>query len=171
MGINSRSKGNKAERIAAKVISDWTGKKFGRVPSSGGLQWKNSHAKGDIVCTEEGHFFPFCLEVKNYREINFEHLLYLDKPQIVEFWDQCVRDAEIARKCPMLMMRYDRLPKEFFFVVLPDEVMPLLNKYIAADSKILRVSHLKVTIIVSTTLLSIPYKKIRKPVKKQYRNE
>ena len=41
-GINSRSKGNRAELIAAKVMEVWAGKKFARVPSSGGLQWKTS---------------------------------------------------------------------------------------------------------------------------------
>lgn len=115
--INSRSKGNRAERVAAEVLGKWTGKKFARVPSSGGLQWKNTNAKGDIVCTEEGHFFPFCVEVKNYREINFEHLLYSKKAKIMEFWQQCERDAKIANKIPLLMMRYDGLPSSFFFII------------------------------------------------------
>lgn len=116
--INSRTKGCKAERKAAKLFADWTGKDFARTPSSGGLQWKSSNSKGDIVSTTEGHYFPFCIEVKNYKEINFEHLMYSKNPKILEFWKQCCDDAIRANKTPILLMRYNGLPSNFFFVVV-----------------------------------------------------
>ncbi len=124
--INSRKKGSKNERRVAALFSEWTGKKFARTPSSGGLNWKNTHVAGDIVCTEEGHFFPFSVETKNHREINFEHLLLLDNPKIGEFWAQAKRDSEKARKIPLLLMRYDNMPRDIYFLALPLAVFNLI---------------------------------------------
>jgi hypothetical protein len=170
MGINGRSKGNRGELIAAKVVGAWTNKKFARVPSSGGLQWKNSNAKGDIVCTEEGHYFPFCMEIKNYKDINFEHLLYIPQPKILEFWDQCERDAKIAKKCPMLWMRYDRLPKEFFFIVIPQYIYYThFNPYMDKDDNILIWANKGLVLFTTNSLSKVPYKKIRKLIKAEYK--
>lgn len=121
MAINSRSKGCKAERDVAKLFKIWTKKEFARTPSSGGLQWKSSNSKGDIVCTTEGHYFPFCIEIKFHREIDFSHLLNpkIKLPKILEFWQQCLRDATKAGKVPMLLMRYNGMPADFYFMVLP----------------------------------------------------
>lgn len=151
-------------------MEDWTGKKFSRVPSSGGLQWKASHAKGDITCTAEGHYFPFCMEVKNYREINFEHLLYLDKPDIIKFWDQCTRDAAICNKCPVLFMRYDRLPKDFWFIVIPLKIYYLFFKNDIKLPKTLIDESRGIIVITTEAFFSVSYKKIRKPIKSYYKN-
>lgn len=119
--MNSRNKGNRNERGAASLITAWTSKKFERTPSSGGLQWKSSFSKGDIVCTVEGHRFPFCVEVKAHKEIDFSHLLNpkIKNIKIIEFWEQCLRDATSCNKIPLLMMRYDMMPKDFFFIGIP----------------------------------------------------
>lgn len=170
MGINSRAKGNKNERDLSKVIEKWTGKTFSRVPSSGGLNWKAGLAKGDIVCSEEGHFFPFCIEAKNYKDINFEHLLYLPKPKIMEFWAQCTRDARICKKSPLLFMRYNRLPKDFHFVVIDDIFWKnIVSYYVDPEDRYIRIPSLGITIITTKLLTSIPYKEIRKQVKTLYR--
>lgn len=170
MSINGRSKGNRGERIAASVIKDWTAHNFARVPSSGGLQWKNSHAKGDIVCSDEGHYFPFCLEVKFYKDINFEHLLYLDKAKVLEYWNQCRRDAEIAQKCPMLLMRYNGLPKNFFFIAIPQKPFTKFFKlYLDNTDKILVYPSSDMVLFTTDSLMKIPYKKIRKLVKSLYK--
>lgn len=119
MAINSRTKGNKGERNVAALFKKWTGKDFSRTPSSGGLQWKKTNVKGDIVCTKEGHYFPFCIEVKTYRDINFCHLLIPNvKAKIIEFWEQCRKDAVLAKKVPLLIMRFNGMPKDFHFIVL-----------------------------------------------------
>lgn len=112
MAINSRNKGNKAERDLAKQLKEWAGKEFARSPSSGGLQWGSTFAKGDIVCTTEGHYFPFCVEIKFHKEIDTNNLLVGKKEsKIVSFWEQCRRDAKLADKIPILFMRYNMLPK------------------------------------------------------------
>lgn len=121
MAINSRNKGNRAERDLAKQIGEWTGKQFARVPSSGGLQWGAAHAKGDITCCTEGHYFPFCIEVKFHSEINLNEFMVgrKGKPKVLEFWEQCTRDAREAKKIPLLFMRYNGLPKGEWMVGMP----------------------------------------------------
>lgn len=123
-GINSRNKGSRAERNVAKLFEAWTGRTFAKTPSSGGLQWKTTNSKGDIVCTKEGHFFPFCIEVKFHSDIRFEHFMLDFKGkksnQIHDWWAQCSRDAKIAKKVPMLLMRYNGMPADLYFVVFDE---------------------------------------------------
>jgi Holliday junction resolvase len=164
--INSRTKGNKNERDLAKLFKAWTGKDFARTPSSGGLQWKSSNSKGDIVCTTEGHYFPFCIEAKNYKEINFEHLLIpnIKNIRILEFWAQAKRDADKANKIPILTMRYNGMPKDFHFIVMET---PILKKLFYPSitpfrNKIeLKVKGLNLSIIQSTEFFSTDYKKVK----------
>lgn len=165
MKINSRSKGNKNERELAKLFKAWTKKEFARTPSSGGLQWKSSNSKGDIVCTTEGHYFPFCIEAKNYKDINFEHLLYLPKPKILEFWAQAERDANKANKIPLLFMRYNGMPKDLHFVVMP---LNFFNEYWDSEPE---EEHLilvkrKLVIMSSKDLFSCNYKSLKTFAKK-----
>lgn len=129
MAINSRNKGNKGERKAAALFKTWTGKEFARTPSSGGLSWKSSNSKGDVVCTSEGHYFPFVVEIKTHKEIDFSHLLVpgIKNVKILEFWEQADRDAKKANKIPMLLMRYDRLPADFYFLVVTQEFAKLCH--------------------------------------------
>jgi Holliday junction resolvase len=164
--INSRTKGNKNERNLAKLFETWTRKKFSRTPSSGGLRWKNSQTVGDIVCTTEGHFFPFSIEAKSHREINFEHLLYLDEPKILEFWAQAVGDAQRAdvKKIPILFMRYNGMPSDLHFVVLSYSVyqqiwtsFPRSHRYLQYGKDL----EDSLYIIRSTTLFKSNYKSVR----------
>lgn len=129
MPINSRNKGNRAERVAADLFQKWANKPFSRTPSSGGLQWKSSHVKGDITCTKEGHYFPFCVEIKNHKDIDFNHLLVpkIKHCAILEFWTQCKRDADACDKIPLLLMRYNGLSKDFFFVVLEQSFLKTIT--------------------------------------------
>ena len=119
MAINSKKKGNKTERVVASLFKDWSGWEFTRVPMSGGLQWRNrSQVSADIICAEEGIKWPYSVEVKGVKEINFEKLMYNAQSEIEKFWEQCVTDARRAEKIPLLFMRYNGLPKDFFFVVM-----------------------------------------------------
>jgi len=176
MAINSRNKGNKAERIAAKLIAKWTRKEFARTPSSGGLNWKSSHSKGDIVSTTEGFYFPFCIEVKHHKEINFEHLITpnIKNIKILEFWEQCNRDAQRANKIPLLIMRYDGLPKEFFFAVIPKEFYTFcVEPFCTSDnfnSLIFTNETLSLAIMPLEKMLKISYKTMGKIAKNYITN-
>lgn len=116
--INSRTKGSTNERKTCKLMKEWTGYDFARTPSSGGLRWKRENTQGDIVITEEGIYFPFCVECKAYKKIDFSHLLLDVKSDIVRFWAQASEDALRAKKIPLLLMRYNGLPANFFFIAI-----------------------------------------------------
>ena len=125
MRKNSRNKGSRFERTIAKAWESWTGYKFSRTPGSGGWA-KAKDAMGDLVCTDEKHSrrFPFSIECKNYQEIKFEHILLgLKSCKIISFWEQATKDAKHAGKIPILIMRYNSMPKgEAFFIVEAGEI-------------------------------------------------
>lgn len=120
MRKNSRNKGSRFERSVAKAWESWTGYKFSRTPGSGGWA-KAKDAVGDLVCTDYTHSrrFPFSIECKSYQDIKFEHLLLGNKTcRIHSFWEQACRDANKVGRLPILIMRYNSMPKgEAFFVV------------------------------------------------------
>lgn len=173
MAINSRSKGCKNERKAAKLIEVWTNKKFARTPSSGGLNWKTSNTRGDIVCTTEGHYFPFCVEVKAHREINFAELLMPQKKgvKIQEFWDQATRDAEKCNKIPLLLMRYNRMPSDLFFAAIPKKTWLVIKKHIPKGVTLTWAAPGgDIVICPSTLFFNSNYKQIKKSLKNENQN-
>lgn len=132
--INSRTKGNRFERAMAKWFTEWTGYEFGRVPGSGSLRWKKTDSiTGDITCTDDKHArrFLFSVECKSYQEIRFEHLLLNKKScKINNFWAQAFNDAERAGKLPILIMKYNSMPKgEAFLVVNPQVGKIILDQF------------------------------------------
>jgi hypothetical protein len=120
--INSRSKGQRGEHQAIEFMKEWTGMDFKRTPGSGGLRGHvTDYTEGDIVCVKKNYIFPLCVEVKFYEELNFNHLLYDVKSKIKDFWVQARESAKRAEKIPILLMRYNGLPKGFFFVMLSNK--------------------------------------------------
>lgn len=176
MAINSRSKGNRNERKVAALLKQWTKKDFAKTPASGGLRWKTAMSKGDVICTKEGHYFPFCVEVKAHKEIDFSHLLVpgIKNIKIMEFWEQCSRDANDCNKVPLLLMRYDRLPGEFFFAVIPTSFYHKFNKLYWLGKKTLsywdKSTDLKLTFLSSVDLFAMPYKEIKSLAKTYLKN-
>ncbi len=172
-GINSRAKGNKAERDLAKQFKEWTGKDFARTPSSGGLSWQNSMVSGDIVCTTEGHFFPFSVEVKFHKEIDTNNLLVGKKDsKIVEFWKQCKHDAQKAKrkKIPILLMRYNNLPRGEWIVGLATETWEKLELPSTEKGNVMFVTNKdleggSMVLFNSSILFGSNYRKIKKTVK------
>jgi hypothetical protein len=181
MPINSRRKGKKAERVIAKVLEKWTGKKFASTPASGGLNWQKANVAGDVVCATEGHYFPFAVEVKNYTKIDFSHLITpgIKNVEILDFWAQCSRDAKKCNKVPMLVMRYNGLPKEFYYLVLDVEFWSKFrseNMFTVLGSIRTTLSfwdkdkNIKLIIMPSPEFFNLPYIIIKK-FAKAYSNE
>ena len=85
--INSRTKGASAERELFKLISEATG----------------IEVKRNLVQTREGGFDSsvgrFAIEVKRQENLDF-----------TSWWDQAVKQAEIAKLMPMLAYRKSRYP-------------------------------------------------------------
>lgn len=129
MASTATQKGNRGQRMAIAVIKKWAKKKFKSSAQSGMPGYNHDPHKGDILCDTEGHYFPFTVEVKFYKEINFCQLLQpnLKNILILDFWAQCLGDAERCKKVPMLMMRFNGLPKSFFFVVITNDFFSSLN--------------------------------------------
>jgi len=71
--------------------------------------------------------FPFSIEVKARKEIDFEDLLLPHKSEIMKFWEQSVADAKRVDKTPMVLMRRNGMPKESFYVIIPYSVFSLLS--------------------------------------------
>ena len=119
MRKNSKSKGNRFERSVCKAFQNWSGYEFSRTPASGGLRWK----KADNISSKHAKRFSLSIECKSYHDIKFEHLLLgMKSCKIDSFWNQANRDAERAKKIPVLIMRYNSMPKDEAFFMVNEEV-------------------------------------------------
>lgn len=131
--MNSKRKGNRFERSVSKWFSDWSGYKFERNRAGSGAWHSNIDAGADITCTDEKHAHrcKLSIECKSYKDIKFEHTLLGNKgSEIEKFWDQALRDADRTKKVPILVMRYNSMPRNEFFIVLDSDVaVNLLSTY------------------------------------------
>ena len=68
MPINSKSKGNRAERELAMLLGYMTGVRWYRVPCSGSLftNGRQSEYRGDVYCNDE-HYNDIVIECKHYK--------------------------------------------------------------------------------------------------------
>lgn len=122
--INQKQKGNRNELVVAKLLSEWTGSEFTRVPMSGGLRWKNAvNICGDVVSTDPSFDFPFSVETKHikYLGIDWKDLnqgYQLRKNSVLyRYFEQASRDAERAGKKPLLIIRQNDMPEKEYFLI------------------------------------------------------
>lgn len=174
MSGNSKNKGNRGEREVCKFWKEWTNYEFSRTPASGGLRWKKAdNISSDVICTDDKHFrkFPFSIESKFYKDIRFEHILLGNKKcKILEFWDQANNDSIRAGKLPVLMMRYNNMPKGEFFFIVDNKVSKIINGY----NKLLELpimvvvvnKNITLNVYMASDILKLPYKEIYKKVRK-----
>jgi hypothetical protein len=108
MANKSKSKGNYGERRWASLLSDFTGEKFRKTPSSGGFNKQGGVVIaehkfcGDVICDNQD--FIFCLESKN-RPDDFQLALLNTRPESAEFtkwWFQTCLDAKTNQLLPFL---------------------------------------------------------------------
>lgn len=176
MKTNSKNKGSRFERTVAKWFEDWTGYKFSRTPGSGGWA-KAKDSFGDIVCTDEKHSrrFPFSIECKNYKDINFEHILLGTKTcKVKSFWDQAVHDAGRCNKIPLLIVKYNGMPKDEGFLIVDGRVADIIASHLSVVSESARfmyVANRNLDIEVTIFMLSdirhnVDYPTLYKEVKK-----
>lgn len=117
--INSKLKGNKNELECAKMLEEWTGVRFARVPSSGGLRWANTaNACGDLICEDQDFDFPFAVETKHLKSLTITATLRKNS-QILSIYQQAIRDAIRASKCPMMCLRSNGMKKRSFIIFVP----------------------------------------------------
>lgn len=108
--INSKRKGDRNEREVAKLLTKWTGQKFIRTPSSGGIATRlgsmsvNAAFCGDVSCVDQNFEFHFTVETKHYKSLALSKELRSNS-KVYSIYQQAKRDAEAAGRLPMIMLR------------------------------------------------------------------
>jgi hypothetical protein len=119
--INSKVKGNRNELAVAKLLTDWTGHEFVRVPMSGGLRWANRvNICGDLISADPTFYFPFSVEtkhVKNVGIIPYKCTLRINSI-IYTYFAQCQRDAAAVNKHPFLIIRQNGMQIDCYYIFL-----------------------------------------------------
>jgi hypothetical protein len=101
----SKAKGSAYEsKIVAILNKEFSTLQFERVPLSGAI----SYLKGDIWTPHDTAAFPWCIEAKHYKEINWNNLLTAKSTEMYKFWEQTQREADVMGKKPLLIFRWDR---------------------------------------------------------------
>lgn len=114
--INSKKKGERNERVASKFMEKWTGVKWTRTPSSGGLRWQDTaNVCGDLVCEVQSFYSPIAIETKHYKNLTFSKKLRSNS-FIYTIWEQAKADADRAGKVPFLLLRKNGMDKGNFVV-------------------------------------------------------
>lgn len=104
--IDVRAKGATAETKVRDELRKATGLKWERTPGSGALNEKHG-LKGDLYVPNESNLY--CVEVKHYKDYHFTTKLLTDKnPQIIEWWEQAVRQGKQVDRKPLLLFKHDR---------------------------------------------------------------
>ena len=123
--INSRSKGQRAERELVKRFSVWWGgEPFFRTPLSGGLatmghSFKGVEITGDISTPDPN--FCFCVEAKHHESWAFEQL-FNEKNIIEKWWDQACKQAVSSNKKPLLVFKKNHGP--FYAAFIASAIEP-----------------------------------------------
>lgn len=127
--INQKVKGNKNELEAAKWLERWTGRKFTRTPSSGGLRWKNAaKVVGDVVCEDDSFDFPFVVETKHLAELNYR----INSSPAFKGWRQVLKDCERigGGKMPLMMLRSNGMEKGSYNIHFHEKLsMPMQDEF------------------------------------------
>ena len=104
--VDSRQKGARAENAAKGILKKHTNLNWQRVPSSGALN-KAHKLKGDLYIPEVNN--KYCVEVKHYKDDHLTSKLLTDKnPQLLQWWEQAVRQGDQVDKEPLLIFKFDR---------------------------------------------------------------
>lgn len=104
--VDSRAKGARTETVVRDLLRKHTGLQWERVPGSGALDEKHG-LKGDLYVPNSNNLY--CVEVKGYAEDHLTSAILTSKsPQLLEFWQQSVRQGHQVKKQPLLVFKYDR---------------------------------------------------------------
>lgn len=127
--VDPREKGARGETIVRDALRKLTGLQWERVPGSGALDPKHK-LKGDLYVP--GKDCVFCVECKNYAEDHINSKLLTGKsPQLLEWWQQAIRQADQVDKKPLLIFKFDRSK---IFVAYEDIPVPGLKNICVLDT-------------------------------------
>ena len=104
--VDSRAKGARTETVIRDLFRKHTQLGWERVPGSGALDEKHG-LKGDLYVPNYGN--TFCVEAKGYADDHLTSAVLTSKsPQLLEFWQQTIRQAKQVNKLPLLTFKHDR---------------------------------------------------------------
>lgn len=103
MSAKSKNKGRSYEYKVRDLMTETFDSQFERVPLSGAL----SYLKGDVYAPWLPDF-PWCIEAKHHKEVPWNNILTAKSSLLFSFWEQTVREAEVMKKFPLLVYKWDR---------------------------------------------------------------
>lgn len=117
--VDSRAKGARTETVVRDLLRKHTKLGWERVPGSGALDEKHG-LKGDLYVPNANNLY--CTEVKGYAEDHLTSAILSSKsPQLLEFWEQSIRQGKQVKKTPLLIFKYDRSKVFVAFNSLPND--------------------------------------------------
>jgi hypothetical protein len=118
VGKRSRRKGGTYERKICKLLTETTTVKFRRSPRSGALL-RDGRVNGQFISGDLTSESPFAysIECKNRKILSLDSALKnVYTSPLAESWFQCVYDADIANKLPMLFFYVSSVKKDHIAV-------------------------------------------------------
>jgi Holliday junction resolvase len=104
--VDVRAKGAKAETDIRNILRKHTGLGWERTPGSGALDPKHM-LKGDLYIPNKDNIY--CVECKHYEDDHVSTQLLTSKvPQLIEWWEQAVRQAKQVNRKPLLIFKHNR---------------------------------------------------------------
>jgi hypothetical protein len=103
MSNTSKTKGRTFEYLVRDKLSEAFNSQFERVPLSGAL----TYLKGDVYPPWLPDF-PWTVEAKHHKEVDWNNVLSAKSSLLLEFWDQTTREAMVMKKHPLLVYKWDR---------------------------------------------------------------
>lgn len=126
--VDPKLKGSKAETVVRDTLRKLTGLQWERTPGSGALDPKHM-LKGDLYIPSESNVY--CVECKHYAEDHLNSKLLTSKsPQLLEWWEQTIRQAEQVNRKPLLIFKFDRSK---LFVAYNDMPMSEIKHLLVLD--------------------------------------
>lgn len=100
----SKIKGSSYEAKIRDLLTKELKLEFKRMPLSGSLEY----LKGDLWTPHDTAAWPYCIECKHYAEVNWNGILTAKSSDLLNFWRQAVREAEVMKKKPLVIYRWNR---------------------------------------------------------------
>ena len=117
--VDSREKGARAETVIRDAMRKLTALKWERTPGSGALNEKHG-LKGDLYVPNEKNYYA--VEVKHYKDDHLTSSILTGKnPQIIEWWEQAIRQGKQVDKKPLLIFKFDRSKIFVAFQEIPSD--------------------------------------------------
>jgi len=122
--VDVRAKGAKAESDIKLVLRKHTGLGWERTPGSGALDPKHM-LKGDLYIPNKDNVY--CVECKHYAEDHVTTKLLTDKkPQIIEWWEQAIRQGVQVGRKPLLIFKHNRSKMFVAYQDMPSAVFGMM---------------------------------------------